>query len=362
MMISVIHRACARRRASAAVLAAVFTALLLAVPAAVANPGDQGLSGLQARAAAARAEIAGLDRDASATIERYNIARVELDQVNARLIDARRDLTRSKEQADRAQLILGERLSEIYKSEDLGLLDVLLNTGDLTDVGTHLDYLELVHDADADAATNLATLAGRVQDIKDGIERERDAALAREIELRQSKADVEDKLAEREALLADLDARVRQLMAQKARREAAAAKRLAEQSGVDIDGINGSATQLALVRETMKYLGIPYVWGGASPSGGFDCSGLVMYVYGKFGVDLLHGATLQARSGTPVPLGSMQPADLVFFGDTSFYHHVGIYIGDGLFIEAPHTGDVVKISKMAGRGCALACRYPIRLP
>jgi cell wall-associated NlpC family hydrolase len=287
---------------------------------------------------------------------------VELDQVNARLIDARRDLTRSEEQADRAQLVLGGRLSEIYKSEDLGILDVLLNSGDLTDVGTHLDYLELVHDADADAATTLAALTGRVQDIKDGIERERDAALAREMELRQSQADVEDKLAEREALLADLDARVRQLMAQKARREAAAAKRLAEQSGVDIDGLDGSAVQLALVRETMKHLGIPYVWGGASPSGGFDCSGLVMYVYGKSGVNLLHGATLQARSGTPVPLGSMQPADLVFFGDTSFYHHVGIYIGDGLFIEAPHTGDVVKISKMAGRGCALACRYPIRLP
>ena len=66
--------------------------------------------------------------------------------------------------------------------------------------------------------------------------------------------------------------------------------------------------------------------------------------------------------GTPVPLGKLQPADLVFFGDASFYHHVGIYIGNGLFIEAPHTGDVVKVSQLAGRGCTLACRYPIRLP
>lgn len=361
-MISVLHRACAGRRAPAAVLAAVFAALLFAVPAAVADPVDQGLSGLQARAAAARAEIVRLDEDATAAVERYNVARVELDQVNARLIAARRDLMRSEAHADRAQLILSERLSEIYKSEELGLLDVLLNAGDLTDVGTHLDYIELVHGADADAVADLAALTRRVQDLKDGIERERDAALSREIDLRQSRADVEDKLAEREALLATLDARVDRLVQQKARREAAAAKRLAEQSGVDLDGINGSAAQLALVRETMEYLGIPYVWGGASPSGGFDCSGLVTYVYGKFGVDLLHGATLQARSGTPVPLSSMQPADLVFFGDASFYQHVGIYIGNGLFIEAPHTGDVVKISELAGRGCALACRYPIRLP
>jgi cell wall-associated NlpC family hydrolase len=361
-MSSFIHRACARLRTPAVLLVAVFAALLLAVPAAGADPGDQGLPDLRARAAAARAEIARLDRDAAAAVERYNAARVDLDQTNAQLIDARRELTRSQEQADRAQLVLGERLSEIYKSEDLGLLDILLTAGDLTDIGTHLDYIERVNGVDAAAVTDLAALTQRVQDLKDGIESERDAALAREIALRQSQADVEDKLAERKALLANLDARVERLVEQKARREAAAAQRLAEQSGVDIGSINGSAAQLALVRETMKYLGIPYVWGGASPSGGFDCSGLVTYVYAKFGVDLLHGATLQARSGTPVPLTGMQPADLVFFGDTSFYSHVGIYIGDGLFIEAPHTGDVVKISKLAGRGCALACRYPIRLP
>jgi cell wall-associated NlpC family hydrolase len=360
-MTSITHRACVLRRTAAALLAAVFAALLLAAPGAVALPGDQSLPDLRARAAAARAEIARLDRDATAAVERYNTARVELDQANARLIGARRDLERSQGEADRAQFILSERLSEIYKSEDLGLLDVLLSAGDLTDIGTHLDYIELVHGADAAAVTDLAALTLSVQGLKDSIELERDAALTREIALRRSQADVEDRLAERKALLADLDARVDKLMVERARREAAAAKRLAEQSGVDLDSINGSAAQLALVRETMKYLGIPYVWGGASPSGGFDCSGLVTYVYAKFGVDLLHGATLQARSGTPVPLTDVQPGDLVFFGDASFYSHVGIAIGDGLFIEAPHTGDVVKISKLAGRGCALACRYPIRL-
>jgi cell wall-associated NlpC family hydrolase len=112
----------------------------------------------------------------------------------------------------------------------------------------------------------------------------------------------------------------------------------------------------------MKYLGIPYVWAGATPSGGFDCSGLVLYVYAKFGVSFPHGATMQAHMGTPVPFGKMEPADLVFFGNPSFYHHVGIYIGNGLFIEAPHTGDVVKVSLLAGRGSTLACRYPILLP
>ena len=141
------------------------------------------------------------------------------------------------------------------------------------------------------------------------------AALTKEIDLRSQQADVEDQLAQRKALLADLSGQVKQLLEQQARLDAASSARLASAAGVDIDSINGTAAQIALVKETMKYLGIPYVWAGATPSGGFDCSGLVLYVYAKFGVDFPHAATMQARMGTPVPFDQLQPADLVFFGD-----------------------------------------------
>jgi peptidoglycan DL-endopeptidase CwlO len=94
----------------------------------------------------------------------------------------------------------------------------------------------------------------------------------------------------------------------------------------------------------MRYLGTPYVWGGASPSG-FDCSGFVMYVFSQIGVSLPHSSYAQYGYGSPVSLGNLQPGDLVFFDGLG---HVGIYIGGGSFIHAPHTGDVVKISSMTG--------------
>jgi peptidoglycan DL-endopeptidase CwlO len=96
----------------------------------------------------------------------------------------------------------------------------------------------------------------------------------------------------------------------------------------------------------MRYLGTPYVWGGASP-GGFDCSGLVAYVYAQVGVSLPHYTGAQWNVGVPVSRGDLQPGDLVFFDGLG---HVGIYIGGGQFIHAPHTGDVVKISSLSESG------------
>jgi hypothetical protein len=97
-----------------------------------------------------------------------------------------------------------------------------------------------------------------------------------------------------------------------------------------------------------RFLGVPYVWGGASPFTGFDCSGLVMYVYSQLGIDLTHFSGAQWNEGTRI----LTPEDLAP-GDLVFFHpgpngpgHVGMYIGGGNFIHAPHTGDVVKISSL----------------
>jgi len=357
-------QASARRAAATVAFACALGALLLALlpAAALATPAAQDLESLQAQAKQARAEVARLDLAAQIAIEKYNVARSELDGLNARLIETRRDLSRAQLQLDVARSVLGERMADIYKNGGLSVLDVVLGARDFTEIDTQIDYFRQISQADEDTVTGIETLTERVGKLADQVETDRAAALTREMALRATRTDVEDQLAERRALLADLDARVKELVERQARLDAAASQRLADAAGVDIESINGSAAQIALIKETMKYLGIPYVWAGATPSGGFDCSGLVLYVYAKFGVSFPHGATMQAHMGTPVPFGKMEPADLVFFGSPSFYHHVGIYIGNGLFIEAPHTGDVVKVSRLAGRGSTLACRYPILLP
>jgi cell wall-associated NlpC family hydrolase len=93
-----------------------------------------------------------------------------------------------------------------------------------------------------------------------------------------------------------------------------------------------------------RHLGVPYRWGGADPSG-FDCSGLVMYVYAQLGVHLPHFAAAQWSDGRHIREGHLRRGDLVFFDGLD---HVGIYVGGGRFIHAPHTGDHVRISSLAG--------------
>ena len=107
-----------------------------------------------------------------------------------------------------------------------------------------------------------------------------------------------------------------------------------------------------MVAIAMRYLGVPYQWGGASPKTGFDCSGLVRYVFAQLGVSLIHYAAAQwhAPGGVWVAPNRLQPGDLVFFtgsdGTRKEPGHVGIYVDDGYIIDAPHTGAVVRIDSL----------------
>ena len=126
-------------------------------------------------------------------------------------------------------------------------------------------------------------------------------------------------------------------------------KVLAQAAAYGLGGGGGSGTgpgadAVALARE---YLGWPYAWGGASPATSFECSGLVQYVYGQLGVALPRTAQAQYDATDRIAEADMQPGDLVFFAQTypdpnDWITHVGIYVGDGLMINAPQEGDVIK--------------------
>jgi cell wall-associated NlpC family hydrolase len=182
---------------------------------------------------------------------------------------------------------------------------------------------------------------------------------------------VQSALGQQRRLLASIHSSIHQLQVEEARREAAeraaaearlraeqaaaaaaaAAAAVQQSAGPSFPTIspvlgNGSGHPEA-ARIALRYLGVPYVWGGASPSSGFDCSGLVMYVYAQLGISLPHYTVSQWDVTEPISSSQMQPGDLVFFDGLG---HVGIYIGGGQFVDAPHTGSVVRIDSLAAWG------------
>ncbi|MFL6160185.1 MAG: transglycosylase SLT domain-containing protein [Marmoricola sp.] len=146
--------------------------------------------------------------------------------------------------------------------------------------------------------------------------------------------------------VADVTARIAQIQAQlgllapQSTGSATAFASTLEQATADSVATDGAD----VVNEARKYLGVPYKWGGTDPKTGLDCSGLVQLVYKNLGYDLPRVSGDQAKAGTEVPggLAAAQPGDLLTFG--SPVHHIGIYVGDGKMIEAPHPGADVRIS------------------
>ena len=111
-----------------------------------------------------------------------------------------------------------------------------------------------------------------------------------------------------------------------------------------------TAKEAAVVAGAIAQLGVPYLYAGESPQSGFDCSGLAQYLYRAVGVSLPRVAQDQFDAGPNVPPGSrVEPGDLVFFGPSpSDVGHVGIYVGDGVMIDAPHTGAFVRFDQIDG--------------
>ncbi len=314
-----------RRTRSAFCLLIVSAAALAAAAPALADPS--GVAAKQAEVQSVLNQIQQLDGSLERAIEAYNLATDRLQQIEGDLQTNTRELHIAKANLHRSQRALANRLVTLYTTgdEQSSALSILLGAGSIDEM---LNQLETVVQERAD-----------------------------------QKASIQSQLSERHQLVASIRSEIERMKAEEAARQrelarqAAAARAAQAAQARDLALANPysasseptisappSANGSAVVAIAMRYLGISYVWGGASPSEGFDCSGLIVYVFAQVGVSLPHHAATMYSYGSPVSPDQLQPGDLVYFDGLG---HMGMYVGGGNFIHAPHTGDVVKISSMS---------------
>jgi cell wall-associated NlpC family hydrolase len=339
-----------RRAALALVLGACVLALVFAA-AAPASP----ISDKKARLKAVQTRLETVYTQVSVAVEKYNQATSQLDSVELKIKQNQRLLDVAEHNLRTANTQLQSRAESIYKTRDVGIVDVLFASNSFDDLVTQLNLMERLGNSDVDIVKSIAAYQQDIQDRRVKLDADKKAAAQLVTERAAQKSAVLAVQGRLEQMTAGIKNDIQRLQEQQAAAARAAAQAAAEAAAGGGGGGGGGGSvpdpggsgRSAVVAIAQRYLGVPYVYGGASPSG-FDCSGLTMYCYAQVGVGLAHGATLQQQASTPVPLSALQPGDLVFFGNASFSYHVAIYVGGGSMIHAPHTGAVVSYGSISG--------------
>jgi cell wall-associated NlpC family hydrolase len=329
--------------------------LCVAVAVAYAAPP---ISAKQAEAQRVLAQLQQLDSAAQVASSRYQLATTKLQLVQQKLSENTQALGVARSNLAAAQAALAQRFAAIYTSQDSqSSLAVLLGAQSLDEFVNRLETMNTV-------TTQNSTLIQQVASYKQAIVRHRQllhnakrSAAQLVLERAAAKNAINAKLATEQRLYNSVRNEIAQLQAAQRASQLAAVRQsqvavIAQRTQSDLGGgfIGGGNLPgdrySAAVGIAEQYLGVPYVWGGASPSG-FDCSGLVMYVYGQLGVSLPHYTVSQYNYPNAVhpSRSELEPGDLVFFAGLG---HVGIYVGNNEFIHAPHTGAVVSIDSLTG--------------
>jgi peptidoglycan DL-endopeptidase CwlO len=354
-------------------------ALVAAVAATVATArSTPQIRAAQAHERSVLAQVEAIGKKLQIAQDEYWNAKQQLELVNRSLQRNQYRLHIARGNLRAAQKRLMARVYSLYVNGTPSTIDVLAGAHSLSQVISRAESAQVISNQDAalgkQALSFEQAVQHREQQLKQ-LKQKREHVVAQRA---AEKRTVESELAQQKQLLASIHTTISHLQAQEAARERAAraaaearlraelAARRAAQRAAEAQAQQSSSSSsgpsivppppVAVPTGTpgaghpeaasiaLRYLGVPYVYGGASPSG-FDCSGLVMYVYAQLGISLPHYTVAQWNATAPV--SSPAPGDLVFFNGLG---HVGIYIGGGRFVNAPHTGSVVRIDSISRFG------------
>jgi cell wall-associated NlpC family hydrolase len=294
-----------------------------------------------------QAKLDAIGERVEAAAERYNGAVWKLGNIRGNITKNEKVLQKAVADLHISQRILGERMSALYRHPDPTLMEVLVSSGSLTDAVDQVDAIQRAGTEDARVVGNMRTFRDRTIRVRAQLVQDREAAKVEVANAAAHKAEAQAIMNERQRVLQNARADLRAAIAEEAAQRRAAAQAAAASGYTPWHGPlpDGSGNAEA-VRVAMQYQGVPYVWGGASPSG-FDCSGLLTYAYAQIGKSVPHYTYAIWSSFPHVPIDQMMPGDAVLLNGLA---HVGMYIGNGMMIHAPHTGDVVRVVPMSSRG------------
>jgi len=318
-------------------LLAVSAFCVSVAPSAAAPSVSESKSELEA----ARAKLGELQQKFEQLVENYDYAAVQLADTTQKLDAAQTEMDRANTAAQEARDVLSQRAVTAYEGGMGSSLEVLLGAGDFTQLSDRLEFLSHMAANDADLAQQAELSEDQAHALAQDLAALKADEQAKKEALDKAMADVKDNIGQQEALVDQYELQYSEALTAQRAAEKAAAQVSTGGSGSTSSGDGGgyvppSSGAAGAVQAALSMVGKPYVWGAASPSVGFDCSGLTMWAWAQVGVSLPHSSAAQYSAVPHVSKDQLQPGDLLFF--YSPISHVGMYIGGGQMVHSSGSG------------------------
>ena len=307
---------------------------------ALPHPAEPAATAQQLTKAQVIAKLHGLAKSSEQLSEQLNQAKIDIATAQRQVVTDTRAADLAQQHLRTAQQQLAISLASQYKSASFSRTVALLSSNSTENYLQTVQTMNLLTEHQSEVATMAANAISTANAATAKAKAAVTAANQKQAQLTKRQQALKAEVSKYQALLATLTAaeRVRYFNPTPPPSQAAVIQVFSSSGGT------GSGNANTAVQAARAQLGKPYEWGAAGPNS-YDCSGLTMYAWGQAGVSLPHSAADQQGIGTSVAQSDLQPGDLVFFGSPAY--HVAIYIGDGMIIHAPTSGDVVKIVSLS---------------
>ncbi len=294
---------------------------------------EPSVDALQDQKSETEKQIRDLETQMTGIMKDINETEEGLVRVGSQVIQAKEDLKKAQEQEQKQYNAMKNRIVIMYENGNTSMLQMIFEAGNISEMLKQAENVRAIHEYDRKQLDEYVKIREKIEELKTSLEKDQAYLESKQKSLEARKAELESTINAAKSSLTDIDAAIQTAFMRATRNNHP------DTSYVPPVGTGGGA---AIVAEAYKYLGVPYVWGGASASG-VDCSGLVLLAHRAIGVKLAHYSGTIGSGGRAVARGDEQPGDVVCYSG-----HVAIYIGGGQMIHAPQPGDHVRIANVYG--------------
>ncbi len=317
------------------------------------------LQNVQAQRQSLDLQIEALDNNIEALMAKIDANKKDIKTTQDEIKTTELQIQNCEAELQKTKDLFEKRLRAMYINKNEGYLEILLSSNGIGEFLSNIEAVNKIIGYDKKIKKELTDKMDEINRKKQELNAKKDKLLALDAdntnkiaklsEDRQAQLSIINEAKKQENSLASSVSQSQNQINATLKQIEAIRNAAPKVTSVSISRGSAPISSNNIIAYASNFLGTPYVWGGTTPNPGFDCSGFTQYVYAHFGVGLGRTTYDQINCGSPVTRDQLQPGDLVLFGSYSDPHHVGIYVGNGTYIHAPRTGDVIKISSLDGR-------------